>query len=159
MDAYDPEMAARVWNRVRGNGDEPAKPNTQGLLSLIAEELQDATTYLHLSRQYQGKEGAVLRKMSQEEQSHAACLKGIYTLITGTRPEVRAVPPKQEPVEVTLRRCYGWEMRCLAEYQDRSTDPEYGQVFARLATQEREHCRQILELLGASDIRGMRTKA
>lgn len=150
MDTYDPEMAERVWNRVRGKAeDPPAAPSTQGLLSLIAEEMQDATTYLHLSRGYQGKEGALLRKLSQEEQAHAACLKGIYTLITGNRPEVRAVPPKQESAEIILRRCYGREMRCLNEYENRSKDPEYGQVFARLAIQEREHCRQILELLGS----------
>ena len=149
MDTYDPEMAARVWNRVRGDKEEAASPNTQGLSALIAEAMQAATTYLHLSRYYQGKAGAMLRKMAQEEQSHAACLKGIYTLITGTRPEVRAVPPKQEAVEVTLRRCYGREMRSLNEYEKRSKDPEYGQVFARLAIQEQEHCRRILELLGA----------
>lgn len=150
MDTYDPEMAERVWNRVRGKEEAPpAAPSTQGLLSLIAEEMQDATTYLHLSRGYQGKEGALLRKLSQEEQAHAACLKGIYTLITGNRPEVRAVPPKQESAEITLRRCYGREMRRLHEYENRSKDPEYGQVFARLAIQEREHCRQILELLGS----------
>lgn len=150
MDTYDPEMAERVWNRVRGKTEAPpAAPSTRGLLSLIAEEMQDATTYLHLSRGYQGKEGALLRKLSQEEQAHAACLKGIYTLITGNRPEVRAVPPKQESAEIILRRCYGREMRCLHEYESRSKDSEYGQVFARLAIQEREHCRQILELLGS----------
>lgn len=150
MDTYDPEMAERVWNRVRGKTEAPpAAPSTRGLLSLIAEEMQDATTYLHLSRGYQGKEGALLRKLSQEEQAHAACLKGIYTLMVGNRPEVRAVPPKQESAEIILRRCYGREMRCLNEYENRSKDPEYGQVFARLAIQEREHCRKILELLGS----------
>lgn len=150
MEVYDPEKAARVWQRVRGENMSPVpEPDIQGLLALIAEEWTDATTYLHLSRQYQGKQSATLRKMFEEEQAHAACLKGIYTLTTGTRPVVRTVPPAREPVETTLRRCYGREMRCLAEYEARSADSQYGQVFARLAAQEREHCHLILELLGS----------
>ncbi len=153
MDTIDREKAARVWQRVRGeNAPAPAPEQpagTQGLLELIAEEWVDATTYLNLSRRFQGKPSAVLRKMYEEEQAHGACLKGIYTLISGSRPTVRAVPPAQENPETTLRRCYGREMRCLAQYEARSDHPEYGQVFARLAEQEREHCRRILELLGS----------
>lgn len=147
METYDPEKAARVWQRVRGE-DTPA-PNHQGLLALIAEEWTDATTYLILSRRFQGKQSLLLRRMFEEEQAHAACLKGIYTLITGQRPITKSAPLPQEGTEAILRRCYGREMRCLAEYEARSADPEYGQVYARLATQERDHCRQILELLGS----------
>ena len=39
-------------------------------------------------------------------------------------------------------------MRARAQYEGRSSDPEYGQVYARLAEQEKEHCRIILELIG-----------
>lgn len=149
MEVYDREKAAQVWQRVRGSNPSPApEPNTKGLLGLIAEELTDATTYLHLSRMFQGKQSAMLRKMFEDEQAHAACLKGIYTLTTGSRPVTRTVPPPQENPELTLRRCYGREMRCLAEYESRSADSQYGQVFARLAAQEREHLRMILELIG-----------
>lgn len=146
METVDPAKAARVWQRVRS--EIPADRPEQGLSELIAQEWTDAATYLQLSRRFQGKESATLRRMFQEEQAHTACLKGIYTLITGTRPTVRAVPPAIEDPEKVLRRCYGREMRCLAMYEQRSSDPEYGQVFARLAAQEREHCRLVLELLG-----------
>ena len=79
-----------------------------------------------------------------------ACLKGIYTLQGSGRPDIPSPPPLDKtPVSVMLRRCYGREMRCLAQYESRASDPEYGQVFARMAQQEREHCRQILELLGS----------
>ena len=79
-----------------------------------------------------------------------ACLKGIYTLQGAGRPEVPAPQPMDKTsVTMLLRRCYGREMRCLAQYETRSADPEYGQVFARMAQQEREHCRQILEILGS----------
>lgn len=146
MDKIDNKKAAQVWQRVTGSN--MAGQDTRELLELIAEEWADASTYLHLSRHFQGKESGVLRKLSEQEQAHTACLKGIYTLITGSAPKVRTLPPSQEPPIQVLRRCYGREMRCLAQYEARTGDPEYGQVFARLADQEREHCRLILELIG-----------
>lgn len=147
METYNPELAARVWQRVQKES-EPAQ-DPQWLFQLIAQEWTDAMIYLALSRRTQGKSSALLRRMFQEEQTHAACLKGIYTLMTGSHPVVRSTPPAQEPISVMLRRCYGREMQCLAQYEAHSADPEYGQVFARLAAQEREHCRMVLELLGS----------
>lgn len=146
METVDPAKAARVWQRVKA--ENPTVRPEQGLLELIAQEWTDAATYLQLSRRFQGKESAMLRRMFEEEQAHTACLKGIYTLITGKRPTVPATSPTQGDPEQILRRCYGREMQCLARYEQRSGDPEYGQVFARLADQEREHCRLVLELLG-----------
>ena len=146
MEAYNAEKAARVWQRVQAAQPEPTV--APELPALIAGEWSDAAAYLHLSRRYQGKESAILRRMFEEEQSHAACLKGIYTLLTGEHTVTRMPPPSPEPIEVTLRRCYGREMQCLAQYEHRQSHPEYGPVFTRLAEQEREHCRMILELLG-----------
>ncbi|MBR2937362.1 MAG: hypothetical protein IKB80_02565 [Oscillospiraceae bacterium] len=146
METYDKAKAARVWQRVQG---ETAANPTQGLTGMIAEEWADAAIYLSLSRRVQGNAAAALRKMGQEEQAHMACLKGIYTLQGAGRPDVPPPPPVDNaPVQVILRRCYGREMRCLAQYESRADHPEYGQIFARMAQQEREHCRQILELLG-----------
>lgn len=144
MNTIDPAKAARVWQRVQGT----AQPKEQGLLTMIAQEWTDAATYLHLSRRFQGKDSAALRKMYEEELAHTACLKGIYTLITGTHPVVKATAANDQDLETTLRRCYGREMQCIAEYESRSNDSEYGSIFARLAAQEREHCRTILELIG-----------
>lgn len=146
MQTIDPAKAARVWQRVRP--ETPAVNWEQELQELIAEEWTDAATYLQLSRRFQGKESAVLRRMFEEEQAHTACLKGIYTLITGMRPKIRARQPEKEDTEQLLRRCYGREMRCLAQYEQKISDPEYGQVFSRLVLQEREHCHMLLELLG-----------
>jgi len=147
METYDKAKAARVWQRVQA---ESAKNPTQGLSGMIAEEWADATVYLALSRRVQGNASAILRKISQEEQSHMACLKGIYTLQGAGRPDIPTPPPPDKaPISTMLRRCYGREMRCLAQYEARASDPEYGQIFARIAQQEREHCRQILELLGS----------
>ena len=146
MDMIDNKKAAQVWQRVTGSSQPPR--DTQALSELIAEEWADASTYLHLSRHFQGKESGILRKLSEQEQAHTACLKGIYTLITGSPPKVRTIAPPQEPPMQILRRCYGREMHCLAQYEARMNDPEYGQVFGKLAEQEREHCRLILELIG-----------
>ena len=147
METIDRAKAARVWQRVQG--EVTANP-TQGLPAMIAEEWADAVIYLSLSRRVQGNAANILKKMGQEEQAHMACLKGIYPLQGAGRPEIPAPPAVDKaPVSVLLRRCYGREMRCLAQYESRSSDPEYGQIYVRMAQQEREHCRQILELLGS----------
>ena len=147
MQAYDPEKAARIWDRVRQ--PPQAGLDVQKLPALINEEWADAATYLLLARQFQGKHNLMLRQMAEQEQTHAACLKGIYTLVSGKRAPEFTPQPDSAPLETMLRRCYGREMRSLAAYEARSTDPEYGQVFSRLAAQERDHCRKLLELLGS----------
>ena len=146
METYSREKAARVWQRVQ----ESATPleSAGQLPALIAGEWADAVTYLQLSRRYQGREAQLLRRLFEQEQSHAACLKGIYTLLTGEQVTQVTPPPPQESTEVVLRRCYGREMQCLAAYEQHGASREYGQVFTRLAQQEWEHCRVILELLG-----------
>jgi len=151
MEVYDKAKTARVWQRVQGS---VAEDPTRGLTGMIAEEWADAAVYLSLSRRVQGNHAAILRKMGQEEQAHMACLKGIYTLMGTGRPDVPQPPAMEKaPVSVMLRRCYGREMRCLAQYEARANDPEYGQIFARMAQQEKEHCRLILELLGTLEVK------
>lgn len=152
MDTYNAEKAAQVWQRVRS----AALPEDLAaeLTGMIAGEWTDAASYLQLSRRFQGKDAALLRRMFEEEQSHAACLKGIYTLLTGERTVTRTPPTPQEPIAVTLRRCYGREMRCLAIYEQHASHREYGMIFQRLAEQEREHCRALLELLGKLQHKG-----
>ena len=148
MNTYDPKKAQRVWDRVQGNR-EPEQPKPDmNLQAMIMNEWITAATYLALARQVPPREMCVLQRMAREDQGHGACLKGIYTLITGMHPTVRSLPVSQGDIETVLRRCYGREMQCLAQYEARRSDPEYGQVFARLADQEREHCRLLLELLG-----------
>ena len=147
MERYDAQKAARVWQRVQGEQLQEASAGE--LQEMLEEEWLDSATYLQLSRQFQGTIRETLQKMGKDEQTHAACLKGIYTLTTGGHPKVknRQMPP--ESPQSILRRCYGREMRSLARYESKSRDPQYGQVFQRLAEQEREHCKMILELLGS----------
>jgi len=146
MKNYDPQAAARVWDRVQNaavpTGDAPA------ILNLIEEELLDAAAYLRLSKKLPTPQATAAKQMAQQEQTHAACLKGIYTLITGRKAIVPPPVTADDPPDVVLRRCYGREMRCLAQYEARQNDPQYGHVFRSLARQEQDHCHHILEILG-----------
>ena len=146
MNHYDPEKAARVWQRVRSGSSEETAPE---LLTLIGDELAEAALCQKLSRLFNRQQNALLRQITQEDRSHAACLQGIYTLLTGSRPKP-LIPsiPRTSP-DIHLRRCYGRKLLAAARYEAKANDPEYGTVFSRLALQERTHCRLILELLGS----------
>lgn len=145
LEEVDHDQAQRVWQRVLGNS--PGS-DEQMLQQLIALEWEDASIYLHLSRRFGGPVGAALYRLFQQEHAHCACLRGIYTMMTGQMPRLPAVTMSREPLDDALRACYGREMHRLKTYEERSEDPSYGHVFVRLRDQEREHCRVLLELLG-----------
>lgn len=149
MATYDPQKAARVWQRVQGEKENREPPYREdNLQELIMNEWMAAATYLQLARKMGQKEAAVLQSLAREEQNHLSCLKGIHTLITGEKCAVRAPKIQLGTPEATLRRCYGEKMRNLKAYESRTSDPEYGHVFSRLAEQEREQCRVLLQLIG-----------
>ena len=130
MKQYDPKTAARVWDRVQ-NTALPAG-DSQAVLNLIAEEMLDSAAYLRLAKRLPTPQAAVARQIAQQEQSHISCLKGIYTLITGRKAIVPPPTVSDDPPEIVLRRCYGREMRCLAQYEARQGDPQYGHIFRKL---------------------------
>ena len=65
MEQIDPQKAQRVWQRVRG--EEPANAPLTALQSLAAAEWTQASAYLLLSRQMQGEEKELLRKLSRPD--------------------------------------------------------------------------------------------
>jgi hypothetical protein len=146
MKSIDPHTAAKVWDRVQNTAVTP--PDAQMILNLIAEEQLDATYWQRLSRHLPPHQANLARQLSSQDQTHGACLKGIYTMITGRRPIVPAAQVSDDPADIVLRRCYGRKMRALSQYESRQTDPQYGHVFRTLARQEQEHCHRILEILG-----------
>ncbi len=144
MEKFDAELEKRVWKRVAA--DETAAPiSLQGLL--VAEQTL-AVSFLVLARQMQGKEKTMLRSLFEQEQSHAACLRGIHMVMSGQHLAVRTPPVTPQAPEAMLRKCYGRKLQMLSEYESRINDREYGAVFAQLAQQEREQCMQLLEVLG-----------
>lgn len=146
MKPYDPNTAAKVWDRVRST--PAATADAQAVLELIAQEMLDAATYSRLAQRLPPPQAAIARQIARQEQSHISCLKGVYTLITGQKPMVPKPAVTDDPPDILLRRCYGREMRCLSQYEARQTDPQYGHIFRTLARQEQEHCHRILEILG-----------
>lgn len=144
MEKFDTELEQRVWKRVRGE-EQPCPVSVQ---ALAAAEQSEAAVYLMLSRQLQGREKAQLRKMFEEERSHAAILRGMNDLMSGKRIAARTAPPIPQTPELALRKSYGRKLQALMEYESRMDDPEYGAVFAQMARQEREHCTAILEIIG-----------
>lgn len=143
---YSGHVGERWWRN--GNETLDTLPKEE-LLRLIAEELTGAMVYLELSRQYTGREAAMLRRLYEEKHAHFTCLKGVYTLITGEHPVVRAAPKETGNLNNTLRWCYGQEMRCLVSYETHRENREYGPVFEKLAAQEQEHCKMLLEIIGS----------
>ena len=151
MNRIDQQKAARVWQRVQASEQPPERKAApmEDLQELIMNEWIAAATYQQLARQAQPKMAAVFHRLSREEHGHGACLRGMYSLMTGEKCEVRTPQLPQEPLERTLRRCYGLEMRTLKAYEAKTDHPDYGHIFARLAQQEREHCMALLEVLGS----------
>ncbi len=149
MNSYDPKKAAQVWARVQAQ--TPVIPDSALVMPMIAQERADATMYLHLSRRFQGKQSAALRRMAQQEQSHAAQLKGICALCAEKLPLLRTPPAPKESTAVLLRQCYEREKASSARYRLHAQHSEHGALFARLAAQEEEHCAILLELLGSLD--------
>ena len=148
MNTYDPKKAQRVWERVQGTQEPEPKPVQMNLQAMIMNEWVTSATYLALARQVPPREMCILQRMAREDQGHGACLKGIYTMITDQEPVIKAPPITAGSVNLTLRKCYASLLKTLQEYERWSRDAEYGPVFQRLADQEREHCRLVLELIG-----------
>ena len=144
MDNFDSELEQRVWKRV--HGEQPQQ--NVSLQSLASAEQNEAAVYLMLSRQLQGAEKAMLRRLFSEEQTHGAILRGIHTAMTGQKLTLRTIPPKPETPEIALKKCYARKLKALSEYESRTGDKEFGAVFSYLARQERTHCAMLLEILG-----------
>ena len=146
MDNFDSELEQRVWKRVRN--ETPPPPHTS-VLGLSAAEQNEAAVYLMLSRQMQGPEKNMLRKLFEQERAHAAVLRGMHTAITGQRAPIRTLPPEPQAPETALRACYARKLKTISEYENRTDDKGYGAVFSQLLQHEREHCAVLLQLLGS----------
>ena len=143
MEKINKTQAVNVWERVTSGREQ--MPNTE---ELVMESWDNALRLLQLSRKMQGPKSAQLHSLYQSAQHCTVCLKGICLLINGKRPALGNKPPKQEPVETTLRTIYGSAMRLLAKMEAWRDSDQYGPAFQRLCFMEQEQCRQILGILG-----------
>ena len=145
---YDKDMAARVWKRVQG-AEKPEKTDPAGhLWQMIREVGHTAMLYSQLARQLSGEDRQRLQTMIRQMQSQLDCLKGIYALQTGKRPQIGKEPMGQVAPGELLRLCYGRTMQAIARYEARAEDPEYGRIFRDLAKQAQNHGKLLLEIMG-----------
>lgn len=139
MEAYNSQMAQRVWQRVRG-AEEP-------ILSLLTMEAQTAAAYQQLTRRLP-KHRRLFEKLLQQTQHHMRCLRGIGYLTSGVRPAQLPLKPRQETAAGLMRSCYLQSLKTADAYTQQQENPEYGAVFAQLAQEKRQHCLLLLALLG-----------
>ena len=145
---YDKDMAARVWKRVQGV-EKPERTDPAGSLwQMIREVGHTAMLYSQLARQLSGEDRQRVQTATRQMQSQLDCLKGIYALQTGKRPQVGKEPVGQVAPGELLRLCYGRTMQAIARYESKAEDPEYGRIFRDLAKQTQIHGKLLLEILG-----------
>ena len=134
MDRIDPQMAARVWDRVQASPKPGVEANL--LLPLIREEWLDALILKHLGQS------------SERPMENAACLKGIYRILSGGLPRISAPQWKQESPQTLLRQSFERRMKLFSQYEKLQTDPRFGVVFGRLAAASQAQACKVLEILG-----------
>lgn len=145
METIDPAMAARVWQRVRGESSQPAVgPQLQ---SLMEDAWADAAAYRQLSHRHRGRRGALFLQLHRQTLQQLRLLKGICAVTDQCRPVLKPVSPPREQEGITLRRCYGHTLQRLNWYGTQESVPEYGQALAPLIRQTQQHTRLLLQLM------------
>lgn len=153
MEAYDPQLAARVWQRVQNReapaSKEPAPPDLPSLNALISGKLSDAAELSALASFFHGGDLAVLNRLVKDSRAHARCMMGIYYLLSGTRCRPSVPPIPQGTPEARIRRCCSRSLARTAPYRMWESHREYGPVFSRLIAEEWDHYRLLLQILGS----------
>lgn len=148
MESVNPELAQRVWQRVQGAGGGVAEE----VRSLAALEQTQGAAYMQLSRRFVGKTAALLLQLGQRKRSCAACLRGIYRMLTGQAPAIApARPGLSEHTPAALCRCCTREGELFHRINAQRSHPEYGPVFGSLADQAQADHQTVLALLGELD--------
>ena len=146
MEQFDSEKAARVWQRVQNR--EAPEPMRKDPAVLIRASSEQAAYYRSLSRALPGRYGERLREYGRQQQRAADCMKGICRL-TGITPAVgQTQPVRQEPPLRLLEKCCRGERQLAVEYSARTSDPEWGRVYGKMAAEAAERCCGLLEILG-----------
>ena len=135
----------RVWQRVLGQQEIP---QSAGLKALAMEAREAAREYRQLSRVCRGKQQILAKELWEAEEEAMEMLRGLHYLQTG---ETLRLP---EPVGTGaagkrgLMKRYHETRRRGTEFLSRSGEPEWGQVFQKLAKGQEEQCARIAALLG-----------
>lgn len=139
MEGYDPQLAAKVWRRVRPDAVE------EDPVSLLAMVLRNARRYGELSRRL----GSSAKKLADAKRWQADCLRGLWLLQSGEQAQVYAGEEKCPSVRIVLCRCLADELSLLKEYEQRMKHPQLGGVYQQLTMEQRSHCAMAARLLGS----------
>lgn len=152
MVEYDAEMAARVWQRVRGtqNGQMPEAemPEDGGVQALFMQERTAAEGLTRLARMGRGGKG--FSRMAEENRKNAACLAGICRMMGERIPAGIPTPLRERHPEALMRRVLLLELALLQQYMRRAEQGTFGPAFGELVNRKRAQVTALLGLVGAS---------
>ena len=149
MREFDRETVRKIWQRVQS--DSPVSGTVGDCCSLsecIAWELTFGDLYRRIAGKVPGNMANTLRQLARQEQNHAQLLKGICVMTEGISPPIHPIPVQRAPVSVLLRQCYGEKLRAISQYEKRTDDGRFGEVFQRILQQEQAQCHFLLRLMG-----------
>ena len=129
----DRDLEKRVWERVAAREGAP-REDMEELLRQARELGEESRALARLM----GDRGE-LAGIRREQQEIARILAGIRALQQGGGSE------KQK----RLRRCYHRSRRAMTDYAARVATPEVGLAYQYLSELERQHCLEILRMLGS----------
>ena len=145
MEHPDPQMSARVWQRVRNKSAE-APP--LDILPFLQEESADLSRYLQLRNTLEPRQKGQLQLLIQKTRSCIAILRGIGYLLSDTLPETQTYPLFKELPHSSLRRLYGDTLRRGTRYTQWRSDSAYGVAFTQLEIESQQRCILLLQLIG-----------
>ena len=130
----DRELERRVWERVAARESPPREEDLEALLRQAREIAEEYRALAPLMG-----DRSTLAGIRREEQEIARILAGIRVLSQGGRSEKLQ----------RLRRCYHRSRRAMTDYAARVATPEVGLAYQYLSELERQHCLEILRMLGS----------
>ena len=119
------------------------------LPAMAMESLTAAENFGRLARCFSGWRAEALGRMARESRAQSSCISGICALVLGDAPGRQIPAPDTGSPDIRLKKAYARAMRLLSICEEYGQDPEYGPVFRRLAIQQQDHCRKILEIIGS----------
>jgi len=145
MQGYDPQKAARVWERVRQGSPAslpPVEDPQPELSALAASELAQAAVLEHMAQKASTQRAQKLRQLARDCRKRSASVKGICVLLG-----LQSLPATGS-TSLPLTVCCQRSLELLEQYRRLTSLPHHGPLFAALAQQMIHHCLELTQLLG-----------
>ena len=148
MEQLDKDLQKRVWQRVQTRSEPVDVPAVmENLKPLILTAQENAVAYRHMAQSAGPRSRQRWQKLYRNTRRCLECMRGICRM-KGEPVQIPNLRAEPEPVARTLQKCYHRERRLWEAWERRIGDPEHGAVYGELARQAREHCTEIMEMLG-----------